>query len=587
MAERRRHFCEVQVEDLALWDLCNVPPPESSLADLMRVLDFLHIEAGLLQAYGPDYPLVEPRELIPAFDAPLIEYKQLPAFSMVALDRALSYQDEGFQFDLLFPEGQPPEPGRAAANRTVIRERLPRNLLGEFEQTMGRKALTTFSRYSQLLPLLIEMDRGHVMARDEQGVFHLAGVYASFPSDLDGELKRLGRAIGKFSQGDNRRYANNRQFVYRFLMEQSGFPICGERHTSAALFARRLMRRRERFAVKVLGTSDRAITTLTSLGARAGLPRVEKVALVAAHCDRRENEQALFDGGFFVDSRRQVVVLRVHYIQHAYHPDNVLEDRALSVIRQEVIHPYTGQTVEVDILGLNQDRLLLLQDIVRGEHLGTIVYRGRERVDSTGDTKNRLKFLAAWLGKHRLLLADYTPENFERVLRVLASFLDDPDLDEDFAKNAELHQEVVKAIAELKLSHRLRLLEKLVANRADASGRKLKHAHILIILVHVLSQEGEDMAREHPRSLRKLLRICRKQLSDRDLKRRLLGRAPRSSYEREVLGEFRLLERLVEKFEAALAGQAQAAAPPAPPARSAAPAAPEEPAPALSAAAQD
>ncbi|MFH1057413.1 MAG: hypothetical protein V1797_01885, partial [Pseudomonadota bacterium] len=565
MAERQRHFCEVQVKDLALWDLCNVPPPESGLVDLLRVLDFLHIEAGLLQAFGPDYPLVEPRELIPAFDAPLIEYKQLPAFSMVVLDRALSYQDEGFQFDLLLPEGQPPEPGRAAANRGVIRDRLPRNLLPEFEQTMGRKALTTFSRYSQLLPLLIEMDRGHVMARDEAGAFHLAGVYASFPSDLDGEIKRLGRSIGKFSQGDNQRYANNRQFVFRFLMEQAGFAICGERHTSAALFARRLMRRRERFAVKVLGASDRTITTLTSLGARAGLPRVEKVALVAAHCDRKESEQALFDGGFFVDSRRQVVILRVHYLQHAYHPDNVLEDRALSVIRQEVVHPFTGQAVEVDVLGLNQDRLLLLQDIVRGEHLGTIVYKGRERVDSTGEPKNRLKFLAAWLGKHRLLLADYTPENFERVLRVLASFLDDPGLDEEFARNSDLHQEVLKAMAELRLSHRLRLLEKLVANRADASGRKLKHAHILIILVHVLSQEGEDMAREHPRSLRKLLRICRKQMTDRDLKRRFLSRNPRSSYEREVLGELRLLERLVEKFEAGLAGQAAPPAPPPPP----------------------
>ncbi len=549
MAESQRHFCQVKVNDLALWDLCNVPPPEGGFADLLRVLDFLHIESGLLSAYGPDYPLVEPRELIPAFDAPLIEYKNLPAFSLVALDRPLSYQDEGFQFDLLAAEGQPPEPGRAAANRQILRERLPRNLLPEFDQAMGRKALTLFSRYSQLLPFLYKMDRGHVLARDEAGAFHLAGVFASFPSDLDGEIKRFGRQIGKFDAGDNRRYEANRLFVYRFLMEQSGFAICGERHTSAALFARRLMRRRERFAVKVLGNSDRTITTLGSLEARQGLPRVEKVALLSAQCERKESERILAEQGFFVDPARNVVILRVHYTQHAYHPDNVLEDRALSVLRQEVVHPLTGQTIELDVLGLGHDRLLMLNDIVRGEFHGSIVYRGRERVEGTGDVRSRLRFLAAWLSKHRLILADYSPDHFERVVRVLSSFLDDPDHDEEFSRNAELHQEVQKAMADLRLAHRLRLLEKLVQNRADASGRKLHHAHILIILVHVLSQEGEEMAASHPRSMRKLLSICRKQLEDRNLKRRFLSRPPKSSYEREVLGEYRLLKRLVEKFE--------------------------------------
>ncbi|MCA1988998.1 MAG: hypothetical protein LDL07_07620, partial [Desulfarculus sp.] len=351
MADSERYFSEVKVQGTPLWELCSVPPPNADLEHLLRVLDYVHVEAGLLAAYNADYPLVEPRELIPAFDAPLIEYKDLPAFGMVVLDRQLSYQDEGFQYDQLLPEGQPPDPGRVAANRAVLRERLPRNLLPELEQTMGRKALTVFSRYTQLLPLLSRMDRGHVMARDESGAFYLAGVFASFPSDLDGEIRRLGRSIGKFSQGDNARYAANRLFVYRFLMEQSGFPICGERHTSAALFARRLMRRRERFAVKVLGNSDRAITTLTSLGAPARLPRVSKVALVAAHCERKEGEQALADGGYFVDRDRKVVILKVHYLQHRYHPDNVLEDRALSVLSQTVIHPQTGQGVELDVLG--------------------------------------------------------------------------------------------------------------------------------------------------------------------------------------------------------------------------------------------
>jgi hypothetical protein len=104
-------------------------------------------------------------------------------------------------------------------------------------------------------------------------------------------------------------------------------------------------------------------------------------------------------------------------------------------------------------------------------------------------------------------------------------------------------------MADLRMSHRLRLLEKLVQNRADASGRKLKLAHVLTILVHVLDQEGQDLARQHPRSLRKLLRICRKQLTDKDLQRRFLNGGSGGAYEREVLGEFRQLSQLVEQFE--------------------------------------
>jgi hypothetical protein len=563
MAEQvSRHFCQVEVKGTPLWDLCNVPPQEplADLAEVLRTLDFVHIEAGLLNAYSADYPLVEPRELIPAFDAPLIEYKNLPAFSIVILDRQMSYQDEIFQFDLLLPEGQPTDATRAAQNRALIRERLPRNQLADFEQTLGRRAVTRFSRYNQLLPHLFKMDRGHVLARDSSGAMHLAGVFASFPSDLDGEIKRYGRQIGKFSQGDNELYAANRQFVYRFLMEQSGFAVCGERHTSAALFARRLLRRRESFAVKVLGNSDRTITTLGSLGAKGGLPRVEKVALVAAQCERKEADRLLAEQGFFVDPARKTVILRVHYAQHAYHPDNVLEDRALSVLRQEVVHPQGGHTLELDVLGLGHDRLLMLNDIVRGEFHGSIVYKGRERVEGSGDIKSRLKCLAAWLSKHRPIVAEYSPDHFERVTRILSSFLDNPSREDELAKYQELRQEVIRAMADLRMSHRLRLLEKLVQNRADASGRKLKLAHVLTILVHVLEQEGQDLALLHPRSLRKLLRICNKQLQDKDLQRRFLAGTTKGIYEREVLGEYRQLSQLVERYELQAAGQATAQA---------------------------
>ena len=106
------------------------------------------------------------------------------------------------------------------------------------------------------------MDRAHVMARDEAGDFRLLGVYASFPSDLDTELKGLGRKLGKFKKLDSATYEREREFVYQFLMELYGFPIASERRTSGALFARRLSHLKEQYLIKVLGASDRTITSL-------------------------------------------------------------------------------------------------------------------------------------------------------------------------------------------------------------------------------------------------------------------------------------------------------------------------------------
>lgn len=552
MGHPRGYFKDLRIGQTPFWDLHKAASGSPTLDDLVNVLDFLHIAEVLLAAYGPDYPLVEPQELIPSFDAPLIEYNRLPAFSMLVLDRSLSYQDEGFQYDQLWPESKPHDPGLTAQNRQIIKDRLPRDQVPQLERDLGRRALTPFSRYAQLLPHIIKMDRGHIIARDPAGVFYLAGVFASFPSDLDGEIKRFGRQIGKFRPNDNQAYAANRLFVYRFLMEQTGFAICGERHTSAALFARRLKRRRERFAIKVLGSSDRTITTLTSLGAKGRLPRVEKTALVKARGCTSDGRHMLRKEGFMVDKGREVVILRVSYLQHAYHPDNVLEDRALSVLKQEVIHPRTGLAREVDVLGINRDRLVVLNDIVRGEAVGSIIYHEREEIRASSDIRNRLRFLAAWLSKNRRLLAEYGPDHFERVLKVLLSFLEDPAHAEDFARHDELYQEVRVIVNDLRMAHRLRLLEKLVRTRADHSGRRLQHVHVLVILSHILSQEGGELARKHPDLLRKLLAICHRQLDNNYIKRRYLAKPPKTTLEREVTGHYKLLRKLVERFSAEL-----------------------------------
>ena len=39
-----------------------------------------------------------------------------------------------------------------------------------------------------------------------------------------------------------------------------------------------------------------------------------------------------------MDAEKRVVIIRISYKQHRYNADNVRQDRALSVERQELIH---------------------------------------------------------------------------------------------------------------------------------------------------------------------------------------------------------------------------------------------------------
>ncbi len=63
-------------------------------------------------------------------------------------------------------------------------------------------------------------------------------------------------------------------------MELYGFPIASERRTSAALFARKLSRLKEQYLIKVLGASDRTITSLCGFEQKQ-YPLVEKTALIS------------------------------------------------------------------------------------------------------------------------------------------------------------------------------------------------------------------------------------------------------------------------------------------------------------------
>ncbi|MCL4502790.1 MAG: hypothetical protein M1438_13230 [Deltaproteobacteria bacterium] len=481
---------------------------QSTLRDrylLKEFLDCVHLKKGLLEPYSADYPLVEPRELLPSFEKNFAEYQHLPSFSMVAFNRPLSYQDEIFQFDLLHPLSDGKKRG-ARENLDKILPHLDRDLRNAFRARFANRDLTDLAHYEEVLDSLFHMDRAHVIAREApQGDFRLLGVYASFPSDLDTELKALGRRLGKFKSQDSATYEREREFIYQFLMEIYGFPIASERRTSAALFARKLSRLKEQYLVKVLGASDRTITSLSGLEQKQH-PLVEKTALISLPLGLAEANPHLGDQGFYVDPRRRVVIFKVTYQQHKYNRFNVLEDRALSVVKQELIHPvHGGRESGLNILKDSRRSLKELTDIVRGEHLGSISYGRSELITGTKTHEERLKFLSAWLAKNMRRLGRYRYEGFEAVKKVLNSYLLNREYREAFAKHEELHREVLHRLAYLTQAQRLQPLEKLV--QFDDKHRAPSPARRLTLAVAFLEAIEEELIYFYPDLFTKCLSL--------------------------------------------------------------------------------
>lgn len=444
----------------------------NSLPALKDFLDLIHIKLCLIKPYyeTKDYPLVESRELLPSFEADMFEFGQLPGFSLVALNRPINFFQEIFQFDILHDLLEDPEDYEGMAcplERTVLNHnnqtfinRLPRMSHQEYNAAFADKDISDLDHYVEALPFLLQMDRAHVLSTDNYGNFTLSGIYASFPSDLDAEIKRFGLRMGKFQVGDNTMYERNRVFVYQFLMELYGFPIVSERRTSAALFARRLHKIGEDFLVRVCSQSDRTITTLHSSPSAKNYPMVEKLALVRVDKDQKDIIERLREGGFFLDQRNRVVIMRVKYQQHKYNPYNVRQDRALSVESQEVVHPLTGSVFSgVNIIKDTYNMFLRLNDIVRGEYQGSIVYKRNEVVINTESDQKRLKFLYAWLSKHQRRIISYSDDFFANIAMVLDNYLLNSKNYDTFQEMYDLFQEVWSKYSYIQQARLVRKLE--------------------------------------------------------------------------------------------------------------------------------
>lgn len=476
-------------------------PVVRTIEELKDFLDQVHIRVCLLAPFHEtkNYPLVEARELLPSFESDPFEHANLPGYSLVAFERKLNYFQEVFQFDVLHPasapkrgetEPVPPTAAKLTQNMQAMLNRLAKQDHQDFRACFGNKDITNFEYYEALMQHMLHMDRAHVLGHNGVGAFALCGVYASFPSDLDSEIKRFGLRIRKFKLGNNRMYERNRAFVYQFLMEQHGFPIVSERRTSSALFARRLFKMGEKFLIRVQGQSDRTITTLYSDPTLRFYPRVEKIALVKVEAEQKDVIQKLSEGGFFVDRRKRAVILRVRYKQHKFNPTNVQEDRALSVESQEVIHPETFATMPMNVIKDSYNMFLRLNDIVQGEYSGTIVFKRHEIVEDTSTDENRLKFLYHWLTKHQRRIIGYSDDFFAKIALVLDNYLLNAQNYESFQETYELFQEVWEKYSYIQQARKVKLLEDIA--RRNIKGRKLGYLELLLeasALLHDLKFE--------------------------------------------------------------------------------------------------
>ena len=508
---------------------------DGGLPALKEFLDLAHIKYALLQPYfeTANYPLVENRELLPSFEMDLFEHKELPGFSMVVLPRRLSYFQEIFQYDILHSPEDVSITDRKAnpalterirqANLNSLTLRIPKHSQDQLRQRFSATDITALANYPELLGTLLHMERAHVLSLNSRGKFHLSGVYSSFPSYLDTELKQFGLRIGKFSAGDDQKYEKNRLFVYQFLMELYGFPIVSERRTSAAMFGRRLFRSGENFMVRVLGQSDRTITSIFSHPDAKHYPRVEKLALVSVHEHFKDTVKLLSEGGYFVDPARRVVILRVGYLQHKYDPDNVRQDRALSVVRQEVIHPLTGKALSgLNIIKDSYSMFLRLNDIVRGEYHGRIVFKRHEIVQGTETDDKRLKFLHSWLTKHQRRIISYSEDFYANVVKVLDSYLLSPDNYERFTPMRGLHQEVWSKYSYIQQARKVKTLEDLL-NRQQ-KGKKLSYLSMLASFTEIVSDLKFEMVNYFEELVERVIKMTETILQDRYLHKNFVGR---------------------------------------------------------------
>ena len=206
----------------------------------------------------------------------------------------------------------------------------------------------------------------------------------------------------------------------------------------------------------------------------------------------------------------------------------------MSILRQEIIHPYHGsREPNLNILKDTKRTLKELTDIIRGEHSGSITYRRSELITSTKTHEERLKFLSAWLGKNQRRLGAYGQETFEASKKLMNSYLSQRDNREVFARHRELHREVVQRLAYLDQVQQLQTMEKLAQPGKRQPG--LGPSRRLALAVAFLEENQDQLPYFYPDLFQKCCHLFEQVLHYPYFKKLLAkGSPPASSFRRRV-----------------------------------------------------
>ena len=255
------------------------------------------------------------------------------------------------------------------------------------------------------------------------------------------------------------------------------------------------------------------------------------------------------EGGFFVDRDRRVVIVRLLYKQHRFNADNVRQDRALSVESQEIIHPLSGAILSgINLVKDTSTMILRLNDIVRGEYVGRVIYKRTELVENTDTEEKRLKFLFAWLSKNQRRIIGYSDEFYASTIKVLDAYLRDEANQDSFEMMHELHHEVLAKYAYIRQARTVRYLEDIISR--NYRGERLSYGRMLSEAVDLLRDLKFELANYFDPLVQSVLHNIERILDDRYLLRKYI-RVPEeklSANGLEIRKNYRRLISLRDEF---------------------------------------
>jgi len=164
---------------------------------------------------------------------------------------------------------------------------------------------------------------------------------------------------------------------------------------------------------------------------------------------------------------------------------------------------------------------ILLNDIVRGEYTGSIVYRRNELIEDTETHEKRLKFLFAWLSKHQRRIIGYSDEFYSGVVKVLDSYLLAPDNYEPFNELTDIYQEVWSKYSYIQQARKLKVLEDLKGRKFR--GKNIGYLEMLQVMTEIMNDLKFEIVNYFDKLVETALKIGDRVLNDSYLRRKYIS----------------------------------------------------------------